>query len=149
MVKNLPAMQETQAWSLGWENTQRREWEPTLVFLSGEFHGQGSLVGCSPWGGKESDMTERLTLSLSLFHGQGEPRNFVGVFDNKFQNYMWFTPPTWPREQAAQKWNRRISFVHYANRPTHIFHGTPQANCSPSKKKKKDHFKITVERACI
>ena len=31
------------------------------VFLSGEFYGQGSLVGYSLWGHKESDMTERLT----------------------------------------------------------------------------------------
>ena len=28
------------------------------VFLPGKSHGQRSLVGCSPWGGKESDMTE-------------------------------------------------------------------------------------------
>ena len=39
----------------------RREWQPTLVFLPGEFHGQRSLVGFSPWGCKESAMTERLT----------------------------------------------------------------------------------------
>ena len=31
----------------------RREWLPTLVFLSGEFHGQKSLVGYSPRGRKE------------------------------------------------------------------------------------------------
>jgi len=29
---------------------------------SGEFHGQKSLAGYSPWGCKESDMTERLSL---------------------------------------------------------------------------------------
>ena len=28
--------------------------------MPGEFHGQRSLVGYSPWGHKESDMTERL-----------------------------------------------------------------------------------------
>jgi len=27
----------------------RRAWQPTLVLLPGEFHGQGSLVGYSPW----------------------------------------------------------------------------------------------------
>ena len=37
----------------------------TLVFLPGESHGQRSLVGYSPWGCKESDTTERLTLSYS------------------------------------------------------------------------------------
>ena len=42
----------------------RREWLPTPVFLPGEFHGQRSLVGYSPWGHKESDMTEQRTLSL-------------------------------------------------------------------------------------
>ena len=38
----------------------RRKWQPTPVFLPGESHGQRSLVGYSPWGHKESDMTERL-----------------------------------------------------------------------------------------
>ena len=39
----------------------RRAWLPTPVFLPGEFHGQRSLVGCSPWGCKESDRAEGLT----------------------------------------------------------------------------------------
>ena len=33
----------------------------TPVILSGEFHGQRSLVGYSPWDRKESDTTEQLT----------------------------------------------------------------------------------------
>ena len=44
----------------------RRAWQPTPVFLPGEFHGQRSLVGYSPWGHKELDMTEQLTLSLFM-----------------------------------------------------------------------------------
>ena len=39
---------------------QRRQWHPTPVLLPGKFHGQRSLIGYSPWGCKESDMTERL-----------------------------------------------------------------------------------------
>ena len=35
----------------------RRKWQPTPVFLPGEFHGHGSLVGSNPWGRKESDTT--------------------------------------------------------------------------------------------
>ena len=35
----------------------RRKWQPTLVFLPRQFHGQRSLAGCSPWVCKESDMT--------------------------------------------------------------------------------------------
>ena len=36
----------------------RRAWQLTPVFLPEEFHGQGSLVGYSPWGHKESDVIE-------------------------------------------------------------------------------------------
>ena len=36
----------------------RREWQPTPVFLPGESHGQRSLAGHGPWGGRESDTTE-------------------------------------------------------------------------------------------
>ena len=38
---------------------RRRQWHPTPVLLPGESHRQRSLVGCSPWGCEESDMTER------------------------------------------------------------------------------------------
>ena len=48
--------------SLGQKTPWRREWIPTPVFLSGEFQGQTSLAGYSPWCCKELDMTERLTL---------------------------------------------------------------------------------------
>ena len=36
----------------------RRTWQPTPVFLPGEFHGQRRLVGYSPWSCKESEMTK-------------------------------------------------------------------------------------------
>ena len=48
--KNLPAIQETQVQSLSWGDPWRREWLPTPVYLTGESHGQRSLVGYSPWG---------------------------------------------------------------------------------------------------
>ena len=51
-------MQETQVQSLVGKIPWRREWLPTPVFLPGEFHGQRSLVGYSPWGHKETDMIE-------------------------------------------------------------------------------------------
>ena len=35
-----------------------RAWQPTPVFLPGEFHGERSLVGYSPWGHKELGTTE-------------------------------------------------------------------------------------------
>ena len=48
----------------------RRSWQPIPVFLPGEFHGQRRLVGYSPRDHRDSDRTERLTLSLAInsFH---------------------------------------------------------------------------------
>ena len=46
----------------------RREWQPTPVFLPEEFLGQRSLAGYNPWGHKELDTTEQLTLSVQLFN---------------------------------------------------------------------------------
>ena len=55
---------------------QRRRWHPTPVFLPGKSHGWRSLVGCSPWGREESDMTEQLHFHFSLScigEGKGNP----------------------------------------------------------------------------
>ena len=59
MVKNLPRFC---SWvrKIPWRST----WQPAVVFLSGEFPAQRSLAGYSLWGCKESDTTERLTVSL-------------------------------------------------------------------------------------
>ena len=66
-VKCLPTMRETQVQSLGWEDLSwRRKWQPTPVLLPGKSHGWRSLVGYSPWGRKESDMTEQLHFHFSL-----------------------------------------------------------------------------------
>ena len=62
MVKNLPANAgdvkrcRFDSWvgKIPW----KRAWQPTPVFLPEESHGQRSLVGYSPRGHKESDMTE-------------------------------------------------------------------------------------------
>ena len=62
VVKNLPANQETMVCSLGQEDPLSRKWQPTPVFLPGKSHQQRSLAGYNPWGGKESDTTERLSM---------------------------------------------------------------------------------------
>ena len=64
-VKNLPAMWET--WVRSWfgKIPWRREQLWTSVFWP-EFHGQCSLVGCSPWGRKELHTTERFFTFTSL-----------------------------------------------------------------------------------
>ena len=53
-----------------------RQWHPTPVLLPGKYHGCRGLVGCSPWGHEESDMTERLHFHFSLSYigeGNGNP----------------------------------------------------------------------------
>ena len=62
---NLPAMQETRFNPWVGKIPWRRQWQSTPV-LPGEFHGQRSLAGSSPWGRKELDTTEQLTLFLFL-----------------------------------------------------------------------------------
>ena len=55
---------------------QRRQWHPTPVLLPRKSHGWRSLVGCSPWGREESNMTERLHFHFSLSctgEGNGNP----------------------------------------------------------------------------
>ena len=49
-----------------WGLKRRRRWHPTPVLSPGEAHGRKSLEGCSPWGRKESDTTERLHFHFSL-----------------------------------------------------------------------------------
>ena len=55
----------------------RRKWQPTPVFLPGESYGQRSLVGYSPWGCREKDMTEHACMlrwnAASLEEGNLDP----------------------------------------------------------------------------
>ena len=54
----------------------RRKWQSTPALLPGKFHGWRSLIGYSPWGRKESDMTEWLHFHFSLScigEGNGNP----------------------------------------------------------------------------
>jgi len=78
-LKRLPAMQETWVQSLGGKIPWRRKWQPTPVLLPRESHGRRSLVGYSPRGHKESDMTEWLHFHLHkqywiLLYFQQEPK---------------------------------------------------------------------------
>ena len=59
----------------------RRKWQPTPVLSPGESHGQRSLVGYSPWGHKESDMTE------GLHDSQNTQKNRYGL-DHLEEEYV-------------------------------------------------------------
>jgi len=63
-VKRLPTMRETRVQALVGKIPWRRKWQSTSVLLPGKSHGQKSLVGYSPWGRKESDITEQLHFTM-------------------------------------------------------------------------------------
>ena len=68
-VKCLSTMWEIQVQSLVWQDPLEKEMAIHSSTLPGKSHGQGSLVGCSPWGHKELDTTERLHFHFSLKRG--------------------------------------------------------------------------------
>ena len=57
-VKRLSTMQETWVQSLGREDPLEKEMAIQSSTIAWKIHGRRSLVGYSPWGRKESDMTE-------------------------------------------------------------------------------------------
>ena len=60
-------MWETRVRSLGWEDPPEKEMAIHSILLPGKSHGHRSLVGYSPWGHKEMDMTEQLHFHLNLY----------------------------------------------------------------------------------
>ena len=73
---------------------QRRRWHPTPVLLPERSHGRRSLVGCSPWGLEESDMTERLHFHFSLScigEGNGNPLQ-CSCLENPRDRGAWWAP---------------------------------------------------------
>ena len=73
MVKNLPAMRETWVQSLGWEDHVEKGMATHFSILTWRIPWIEEPDGLfSPWGHKELDTTERLTLSLSARHYAGD-----------------------------------------------------------------------------
>ena len=60
----------------------RRAWQPTAVFLPGESHGQRSLEGYSPWGRRESDLTEATCCAHARTHTHTQKNYFVLISRN-------------------------------------------------------------------
>ena len=65
MLKNLPAMQETWVQSLGGEDPLEKGMAAHSSILAWRMPWTRSLEGYSPWGCKDSDMTERLSFSAT------------------------------------------------------------------------------------
>ena len=70
----------------------KRQWHPTPVLLPGKSHGGRSLVGCSPWSGSESDMTDRLHFQFSLScigEGNGNPLQCSCLENPRVEGVWW------------------------------------------------------------
>ena len=85
------------------------QWHPTPVLLPGKSHGWRSLVGCSPWGRRESDMTERLHFHFSLSctgEGNGNPLQYACLENPKGWGAWWAAVSG---VAQSQTWLKRLS----------------------------------------
>jgi len=83
---------------------RRRQWHPTPVLLPGKSPGRRSLVGCSPWGRRELDTTERLHFHFSLSRigeGNGNPLQ-CSCLENPRDGGAWWAAIY----GVAQNWTR-------------------------------------------
>ena len=88
------------------EITQRvmTKWHPTPVLLPRKSYRQRSLMGCSPWGHEESDMTERLHFHFSLScigEGNGNPLQ-CSCLENPRDGEAWWVAVY----RVTQSWTR-------------------------------------------
>ena len=86
---------------------QRRQWHPTPVLLPGKSHGRRSLVGCSPWGRKESDTTEQLHFHFSLScigEGNGNPLQCSCLENPRDGGDLWASVYGVAQSQTQLKW---------------------------------------------
>ena len=90
----------------------RRQWHPTPVLLPGKSHGRRSLVGCSPWGREESDMTERLHFHFSVScigEGNGNPLH-CSCLENPRDGGAWWAAVYGVAQSWTQlKWLRSLA----------------------------------------
>ena len=87
----------------------RRQWHPTPVLLPGKSHGRSSLVGCSPWGRKESDSTEGLLVHFSLScigEGNGNPLQ-CSCLENPRDGRAWWAAIHGVTQ--SRTWRKRLS----------------------------------------
>ena len=81
MVKTLPTMQETWVWFLDQEDPLEKGLATHSSIFAWRILGQRSLASYSPWGHKESDMTEQLTLHFTSYT-VGENVNCAATMEN-------------------------------------------------------------------
>ena len=99
-------MKEYKGWYFTCQHYQRRRWHPTPVLLPGKSHGWRSLVGCSPWGLEELDMTEQLHFHFSpscIGEGNGNPLQ-CSCLENPRDGGAW-----WPAVHGVARSRTQLS----------------------------------------
>ena len=76
-----------------------RAWQPTPAFLPGELHGQRRLVGCSPQGCRELDMTEETQQACTVGQRGDEKQDAAGRGNTKEDEA---STPGAPKERQQQ-----------------------------------------------
>ena len=86
---------------------RKRHWHLTPVLLPGKSYGRKSLVGCSPWGHKELDITERLHFHFSLScigEGNGNPLQCSCLENPRDRGAWWAAIYGVAQSQTRLKW---------------------------------------------
>ena len=114
----------------------RREWLPTQVFLPGEFHGQRSVAGYSPWGCKELRTAEWLTLSVFVLvfffraSGLGVGSGEAGRVEHGGQVFDLVSCQVgggaFPWVTGCQDWGRIVFLTLQIQHLLHAVHGSKQ-----------------------
>ena len=81
-------------------SSRRRQWHPTPVLLPGKSHGWRSLVGCSPWGCKESDTLSDFTFTLHFRALEKEMATHSSILAWKIP---WMEEPGWLLSMGSQR----------------------------------------------
>ena len=103
----------------------RRQWHPTPVLLPGKSHGWRSLVGCSPWGRKESGMTEWLHFHFSLScigEGNGNPLQCSCLENPRDKGSWWAAVYGVAQSRTRLKWlsSSSMQFCFYCSTETEV-----------------------------
>ena len=115
----------------------RRQWQPTPVLLPGKSNGWRILVGCSPWGREESDMTEQLHFHFSLSctgEGNGNPLQCSCLVNPRDGGAWWAAVSGVAQSRTRLKWLSSSTIdlsglLYLKNKTNHFPRLTPSSDC--------------------
>ena len=108
----------------------RRQRQPTPILLPGESHGWKNLVGYSPWGLEESDVTEQLHSRFSFSctgEGNGNPLQYSCLEDPRVGGAWWAAI-----YGVAQSWTRLKRFSSSSSSSSSIYFTSSSIACLQS-----------------